>query len=262
MRITKEQLKRIIKEEIENVLGEESADERAAATQELQRSEEGKKLNQYASDKNSNAARKALKIINGLVADSGSGASQTLSKMQSRDYDQYRGLDDVLIALIINYASRAEEIRKAQGEARGAANRAASLGGAQRMLLSKIRKPVVAALLKRERIASVLGAPNDIALERLYNELLAQNPVKLFDEAPSPASNFDELVLQAAMTALMLDSYDNEQEIRNAQREVNQEKAEQAAYVIFQNTSKLLSKKRSFMQKTGSFFKGKGFREE
>jgi hypothetical protein len=35
-----------------------------------------------------------------------------------------------------------------------------------------------------------------------------------------------------------------------------------AAGAIIQDTSKLLSKKRSFMQKTGSFFKGKGFREE
>ena len=261
MRITKEQLKRIIKEELENVLGEESADENAAAAQELQKSEEGKKLNQYAFDKNSAAARNALRIINGLVADSGPNRRKTLSKMQDRNFSDYKGLDDVLVDLIINYASRAEEILKAQGEARGAANRAASLGGAQRRLLRKIKEPVVDFLLKHERTASVLDVPSDMALERLYNELLADNPVKLFDKAPSPASNFDELVLQAAMKALMLDSFDNEQEIMNAQQKVNQETAEIAAYAIRQNTSKLLSKKRSFMQKTGSFFKGKGFRE-
>jgi hypothetical protein len=260
MKITKEQLKRIIKEEIENVLGEESADERATAALELQKSEEGKKLNQYARNNNSDRARKALRDINSLVTDSGPGASQTLSKMQSRD--SYKGLDDVLVDLIINYASRAEEIRKVQGNVRGATNRAAGISSAQRRLLGKIKESVVAFLLKHKRTASIMKYPNGTALEQIYNELLADNPVKLFPKAPSPASNFDELVLQAAMKALMFDSFDNELEIKKGLRGVDQDAAERAAYAITQNTSKLLSKKRSFLQKTGSFFKGKGFREE
>ena len=265
MKLTKETLKRIIKEELEAVMGEnDSALEAKEAAQELQSSREAEKLLRYARVNDSNRARQAFSDIYSYVNDPGPGSRETLEKMQSRNYDPIAGLDDELIDLIVNYASRATQILDKQGEARGAKNRASAKTRARRNVLYKFKDPVIEVMLKHERTASLMKYPNGTALEQLYNELLAENPVKIFEPAPAPANTFDELVVQAAMEAMMLDSYDDAMEIKKNLARVKKDPDlyESAAYKIIQNTSKLIGKKRSFMQKAGSFIKGKGFREE
>ena len=265
MKLTKETLKRIIKEELETVMSEnQAALEAKEAANELQNSREGEKLRRYARVNDSNRAREALSDIYRLVADGGPYSRETLGKMQSRNYDSIKGLDDELIDLIVKYASRATQILDAQGEARGAKNRASDERRARKNVLYKFKDPVLEHLLKSKYVASIMKYPNATALEKIYNELLAENPVKIFEPAPGPANNFDDLVVQAGMEAMMLDSYDDAMEIKKDLARLKKDPwlYKSAAQDIIRTTYKLIGKKRSFMQKAGSFIKGKGFKEE
>lgn len=260
MKLTKETLKRIIKEELGKVMSE-------SLESQLQQSREAKMLLKYARSNNNNAARNAYSTITRSASRPGPNSKKDLEKMMNGVHSSIQGMDRELKELVSNYAELAIELIGEQGETNAKSAKKSSLAREHKNILRLVKEPVARELAQHKRMASVLKkGKSPYALEKFFDKALSENPIQIFEPAPGPATTFDELVLQAAMQSQLMDSYDDQREIKKAivSFKKDPEEAKGAAYKILQSkeVSDLMTKYRSFLQKSGSFLTGKGFREE